>query len=886
MSTQTNTGTRTSMAVARSAAALMILAAFASHPAVTAAQDPKPTGTIDVGAGDVTQGSFKAGEFSGLQKKGLLLLGNIDLKNSAPYNSASALRWRIRATDLGVARRNIFAQFGVQGAYRFRVSYDGLQRNRSDTYQTPYNGDGSTTLTLPSTWLLPTVAGTNNTNVVSARGLVPAIGDAAYVSTVAATNGALINASAAQMALVDAAARADVPLFHNVNLATTRNRYEAAVNIILTPQWTFDGNFKPEFKTGLKPMGTVSRNTGGDISTVIPVKIDSHTNQVTFGLAYKGARAFAQLGYYGSFFTNNVTAMSWQNWATAAGTMNTISSDPSNAFSQVSATAGYNFSAATKLIVGASYAHATQNDAFIMGPTAPIVPGSSLNGLVVTSGVTAKLTARPTKKLNLLAAYKYDNRDNQTAIRIYQYSDDEEALAANANFPASGTKLLGAVIAQNANANRPYSKRLNLFNAEADYAVAKRQWIKAGYDYEGIYRSCPGAWIDCADASNTHEQTGRAEWRMNMGGTFSARVNYARSARRAPSYNENAFLALVPYANVCPATSVGCVSALAFMTQNGWTGYGPSLGYAATTGNMNLFFPSNNALANAAYANNNRISELPGMRRYYVADRDRNKLRTLLNWQATDQLSIQGRVDLTNDIYPHSTYGVQNAKGWAANVDGTYTPTDIVSLNAFYSYEDQRSMTTGNSYTANSNASTIANGQAGAVGLSGNSCDTFTTLQQRNNNNKLDPCLDWSAGMSDKAQTVGFGATRKTETLELTGDLVLTRSNWNNHVVGGNWANNLKNGPGGAPTTIAAFFIAATPLPTVTTNAADLRLNARYLLSHGQSLRLSYVYMQMSSADFAFEGMQFGTLNAQLPTNEQPFNYKVHVIGLSYLLSF
>jgi hypothetical protein len=633
-------------------------------------------------------------------------------------------------------------------------------------------------------------------------------------------------------------------------------------------------------------MGTVSRNTGGDISTVIPVKIDSHTNQVTLGLAYKGTRAFAQAGYYGSYFTNNVASMSWQNWATPAGTMNTISSDPSNQFSQFSATAGYNFRPTTKLIVGGSYGRATQNDAFITNVTTPVVPVSSLNGLVVTTAFNAKLTARPTKKLNLLAAYKYDNRDNQTAIHIFQYADDEEAAVANALFPAGGTNALGAVLAQNANANRPYSKRLNLFNADADYAVANRQWIKVGYDFEGIYRSCPGAWIDCADASNTHEQTGRAEWRMNMGGNFSARVNYARSQRRAPNYNENAFLALVPYANVCPATSVGCVSALAFMNQNNWTGYGPSLGYAATTGNMNLFFPSNSALANTAYANNNRISELPGMRRYYVADRDRNKVRTLLNWQATDELSIQSRVDLTNDVYPNSTYGVQNSKGWAANVDASYTPNEIISLNAFYTYEDQRSTTKGNSYTANSNAATVSNGQVGAVGLSGNSCDTFTTLQQRNNNNKLDPCLDWSADMSDKAQTVGVGATRKTENLELIGNLALTRSNWNNNVIGGNWANNLRNGPGGAPTTIAAFFIAATPLPTVTTNAVDLRLNARYLLSASQSLRLSYTYMQMSSADFAFEGMQFGSLNAQLPTNEQPFNYKVHVIGLSYLFSF
>jgi hypothetical protein len=40
-------------------------------------------------------------------------------------------------------------------------------------------------------------------------------------------------------------------------------------------------------------------------------------------------------------------------------------------------------------------------------------------------------------------------------------------------------------------------------------------------------------------------------------------------------------------------------------------------------------------------------------------------------------------------------------------------------------------MTAGNMYTANSNVSSIANAQPGVVGLSGNGCDGYTTLQQR-----------------------------------------------------------------------------------------------------------------------------------------------------------
>lgn len=881
--------TRISAAAARGAIAALVTAACAAMPNAAAAQEPKPTGTAEAGVGDVSQGSFKAAEYSGLQKSGLFFMGNLDFRSGAAYNSDSALRWRFKGTDLGLTTRTLFAQVGVQGTYRFRFSYDGLLRNRSDTYQTPYLGAGTSTLTLPSSWLVPTVAGIvsgANGNVVSARGLVPAIGDSPYISTLAANNGALVNPTSAQTALVDAAAAADVPLFHNVNLSTTRHRYDTAFNLIINPQWTFDVDFRPEQKDGLRPMGTVTRNTASDISTVIPVRIDSTTNQATAMLTFKAKRGFAQVGYYGSFFTNNVASMSWQNWATPAGTMNTITSDPSNHFSQLNLTGGFNISSTTKLVMNGSYARGTQNDAFMTNLTEPVVPVNSLNGLVVSTGFNAKFTTRPTKKLSLTAAYKYDDRDNRTAIHIYQYADDEEAPVVSASFSAGPNNPLGAVLAQNANANRPYSKRLNQFNFDADYAVAKRQWIKASYTFENTDRNCPGSWMDCADAGITREHTVRAEWRANLGDNVIARISYAGSERRSPDYNENAFLALVPYAGVCPATATGCVSAVDFMNQNGWTGYGPSLGYAPTTGNMNVFFPNNNALPNAIYANNNRISELIGMRRYYVADRNRGKGRSLLTWQAGDRLAIQGGLDVTQDFYPDSSYGLKNARGYSAHVDGTYTPSDGLSVNLFYTHEDQHSTSAGNTYTANSNTATITNGQPGVVGLSGNACDGYTTLQQRNNNNKLDPCLNWYAGMVDAVNTVGVGLSKKAESLLITGNFIMTRARWDNNVSGGNWANNLLNGPGGAPTTIAAYFIAATPLPTVVEDSAELRLSAKYSIGHHQSVHLSYSYLWMHSSDWAYEGMQFGLLSAQLPTNEQPFHYRVYLIGLSYIVTF
>jgi len=865
-------------------------AAFAQDPeaaakAIEAARTAK-TSTIDAGAGYVSDDSFKAGEYNGLQSKGAFLVANFDLGTRHPYDGPGKVSSRFKSTDLGLESRRLSASTGYQGRYRLTFVYDELLRNRSDTYQTPYNGTDSNVLTLPSTWLVPNIASSGGGNATSARGLVKSIGGAPYLSTAAPNFGALIVPTASQAAVVDAAANADLPLFHDVGLFTKRRRLDAGAAFNVNDHWGIDLNIRPEHKDGFKPIGTVSRNTAADISAVIPDRIDTNHNQATANLSFQGAKAYGQVGYYGSFFRNNVPFMSWQNWATVGGTVNTMSSTPDNNFSQLNGSMGVNLSPKTKLVGSASYGRMTQNDAFLTDTTAPVVPVRSLNGLVVNTMLSARLTSRPANGLTLAASYKFNDRDNRTSINIYQFADAGEQPLPNADFVAGPNNPLGAVVAQNANANRPYSRRSNLATFDADYRIAKGQWVKGGYDYEQINRRCNDAWISCADAAVTREHTARAEWRATSG-LLTTRVIYAYSARRA-DYNENAFLALVPYAGVSPASATGGATSVSFMQDNNWNGYGPALGFATTTGNMNIFFPSNNALANGRYANGNRISELAGMRRYYVADRNRQVVRGRINWQATDALSVGAGVDVNDDNYLNSVYGLQSAKGAAINLDGGYALAGNISFDVFYTYQHQRSVTRGNTYTANSNASPPQTGQPGVVGLSGNSCDGYTTFQQRNINNKIDPCTDWSADMPERVHTAGFGLAKTMRALSLNGMFLVSQSHWDNTVSGGNWANNLLNGLGAPPTTVAAWYIAATALPTSVTTNSEVRVGGAFAVRPNQSIRLAYDYLRMTSSDWTYEGMQIGTgtLSGVLPSNEQPFSYKVHAVSVSYVVTF
>jgi MtrB/PioB family decaheme-associated outer membrane protein len=907
MTTQTNGFTKTVWAAAGRGAAFAIALAACGGTAVaqTAQEVTAPIRTVEFGGSDVSDGAYKAGEYNGLQNKGGLGIGHFDLRGGAAYNTDSALRWRIKGADLGLNTRSLNGEVGTQGVFRFNVGFDQLRRNRSDSYQTPLIGAGSNVLTLPAGWQVPTIAGSNATtsaiNVLSVRGLVKSIGDARYLDlrTASPTFTGLLTPTAAQMATVDAAANADVGLFQNYNLFTTRTRFDVAFDYSVGPQWGVSGEFRPEHKDGIKPMGTVSRSTGGDISTIIPDVVDTNTDQIDLRVNFRGARGFAQAAYYGSIFRNTIPFMSWQNWATGptatgtvnlgTGVVNTMSSTPDNQFHQVSGSGGFNFSPTAKLVVNASMARNTQNDSFLKDANTPVVPVSSLDGLVVNQAFGAKFNAKRGKKLNVTAGYKFDNRDNRTAVHIFQFADAGEPLSVNANFPAGPTNPLGPMLANNANANRAYSRKTNQVTGDADYALAGRQWLKAGYEFERNNRDCYSSWISCADAAITNEHSARAEYRATLTDDLTARIGYTYATRRTPSYNENAFLAIVPYANVAPATALNGMTAYAYLTATGLNGWGPTLPYAVTTGNANVFFPSNNALANAMYGNANRISELPGMRRYYVADRDRNRIRTSATWQATEGLSFQGNLDYNNDHYTDAIYGLQDTNTWAGNVEGMYAVGTDFSLSVFYTYEDLTAGSAGNTYTANSNAGTLAGALATTTGLSGNSCNSFTTLLQRNNNNKLDPCLNWFTDRIDTVNSVGFTLMGKEvwdTKLDLTGNVIATRARSDNNVTGGNYANNLLIGPGSAATTTAAFFLAASALPTVSTDTYEVRMNGRYAVTPTQALHLAYTYMRMTSADWAYEGMQFGSMSGVLPSNEQPFNYSVHVFGVSYVLSF
>ena len=832
------------------------------------------TSVIEVGIGSVSDKSAKANEYTGLKSKGAYFIGDFDLRGGGAYDSEDPTRWRLTGTRLGTEAREITGEYSVQGRYKLTFGYDELLRNRSDSYQTPLLGAGSNVLTLPTNWIIPIVPRLSGTSV-NARGLNPAVtGSSALI------NGVLTAPTAAQLATAAALQTADLPAFQNVDLYSKRTRYDLGAVAELNRNWQASASFKHEDKVGLKPMGTVTRVTGSDISTTIPDLIDQTTEQFNLGIQYRDPKLLVQAAYYGSIFVNNVPSMSWSNWALPTNSQ-TMSTAPSNQFHQFSLNASYAITPTTRVNAAASYGRNIQNDSFLTTSSTPLVPVSSLNGEVVTKTFNLRLSSRPMPGLNLNAAYKFDDRDNRTAVHTYGFYDAGETKSGtsvfNAYFPGLGSNA-------NLNANRPYSKRLNQLNLDGDLQVAQGQNLKAAYEGQNVNRYCNGTWISCVDADRTRENSFRLEYRANVWEALSGRLGYARSSRTV-DYNEDAWLAIVPAAALSPIGAPAGSSVYATMLANGWTGYGPISGLnpqPAAGSPAAFYFAANNAASNALYGNGNRISELPGMRRYNMADRVRDKVRAALDWQASEQFTLQLGADYNQDDYSHSVYGLQKGSSQSVNLDGNYAVNEAVNLSAYASHEELRGLSAGNSYTANSAATNVN----GFTAISGG---CYTTITLRNANNKIDNCLNWTSDVRDKVDTVGAAYAHKglvAGKIDLNASLAYSRARTTNDVVGGNYANNPLAVVGAPAGTIGAYYIAAQALPVVTTTTWDLNLSGKYAMDKHQALRLGYRYQYMKSSDWIYEGMQYGGLAGVLPTNEASPNYRVHSVSLAYLYAF
>jgi MtrB/PioB family decaheme-associated outer membrane protein len=353
-----------------------------------------------LGAGYVSDGSAKFGEYTGLDEQGAYAVAGADGR----YRDKQGLWLDLAALDLGLDSRSIDIEGGRQGRYELHLSYWQLPHNMSDTAVTPFNRAGTTALILPSAWA---PAGTTR--------------------AMSALDGSL----------------------HGVDLATERRRFDLGGSMTPARHWSFGVNVRHEQKSGTRGMG----GTFVFNEAQLAAPVDYRTDQVDASAAYSAAKFQGRIAYYGSLFENHAAALAWENpySALGAGTMGQMALAPGNEFHQLLLSGGYRLHERARVTADVAVGRMTQDEAFLPYtvnaslPTQPL-PRHSLDGRVDTLTSALKLNATLLDKLRINASLTYNDRDNRTPTAMYESITTDTGVAQpRTNLPYSLTRTVASL---------------------------------------------------------------------------------------------------------------------------------------------------------------------------------------------------------------------------------------------------------------------------------------------------------------------------------------------------------------------------------------------------------------------------------------------------------
>ncbi|MDH3716262.1 MAG: MtrB/PioB family decaheme-associated outer membrane protein [Gammaproteobacteria bacterium] len=393
------------------------------------------SGYVDLGGAYVSEDSFKFGEYTGLVDEGGYAIANA----RTLYRGEDAGYLDLTATDLGWDSRSLRVEGGRQGSYRLHLRYDEIPHNVSNTVQTPFVGTGGADLSLPSDWVR---AG----------------------STAGMTS---LNTS-----------------LRDAELATHRERAAVGAEVLPADNWEVGVNVTRDNKQGTQSIGGAFFSNAAQL--IQP--IDYVTDEVEAFVAYARQAWQMKVGYYASSFANDNVALRWANPFTplAAGAdTGELALPPDNEFHQVGVAGGYQFSNATNASAELAVGRMRQNEEFVAATTNPnlatTAPRNSLDGEIETVNATVKLTSRLSEKLRLNAAYRYDDRDNQTPQDTYDWVSTD-------TFSATARE------------NQPYGFTRSTLDLSSDYQFDRKTKISVGLDHEDVERTLQ-------EADETRENT-------------------------------------------------------------------------------------------------------------------------------------------------------------------------------------------------------------------------------------------------------------------------------------------------------------------------------------------------------------------------------------------
>ncbi|WP_018987789.1 MtrB/PioB family decaheme-associated outer membrane protein [Aromatoleum toluclasticum] len=538
--------------------------------------------------------------------------------------------------------------------------------------------------------------------------------------------------------------------FDDKDLKTERTATSLTATKFISKNLQANVTFKNEDKKGERLFGS-NGNVGGYLGQLFaPEPIDSNHKQIEASLDYATEKFYVSGSYYASFYENKAGKGLFVNYGTTGGTgnpvavqgtptqMSPLSLAPDNQMHQIALAGGYNFSRDTRANFKVSKSFATQDDSFLPSSVVPYLPGmtrSDLGGKLDTTNAFASLTSRITDKLNLLASWAYEDRDDRTP---------------QLDYASYNGKILQ---------NNPESQTTHRGKFEASYRLPKGYNLTAGYDYD--FRKYEG--MDELYRDEMTENTYRIDLRKSLSDTLNGSVTLAHSERDGSRWGTTPVLVKTA------TTAVG----------EHWT-------------------------APAQFS-----------------DRERDKLKLMLDWMPVDPLSVQFAYEYAMDDYKTRIFdiGLNEGRSELFSLDASYRFNDRWKANLWYSHAT-------NDIEQKSLNSTY-----------GSKCDG-TTLAYT--------CVPWGADLKLSSNAVGAGFDGQISSKFSVGGQYLYSRDVNKY--------DISYADAGA---LSSIRQGAGILPDTEYTLNTLRLFARYALTKATAIRLDYVWDRRELDDYTWSSWTY-----------------------------
>ncbi|MFX4228353.1 MAG: MtrB/PioB family decaheme-associated outer membrane protein [Porticoccaceae bacterium] len=558
----------------------------------------------------------------------------------------------------------------------------------------------------------------------------------------------------------------------------------------LNPDWHLTFNLRRDQVDGIRALGAVTGATGGNVrAAMLGAPLDRETHTIELGIGHNSQRHRWQLSYLGSFFDNGYDRLTWNTafdahpqWGAATGYP-----DGRNQMATEPDNQAHQIRALSHWTLAPRTRLLIDGNLGRHSQNQRFLPYTINEALNVSEALPRdSLDGRvDITRLNLRLTHSAGTRLHLTGRMSYQDRDNQTPVAAY-------QRVRGDVTDQqdfaDARLNRPYSRTRQQVSLDANYRLDRDLRLRASLSHETLKR-------DYSEVAESDEQELRLGVNSTRFDSLALSLDYRYLRRRSDDYVGNRPL----IATHLPGT-----------------------------------------IAEDDFENH------PLLRKYYLADRDRQQWQARGDWYIDSNLSLGLAAAYNEDDYPSGYFGLERSNMTSITADLTYHPSEYLGLSAYIGRDYYRSDQSGRSFRGSVPAD------------AGN------------------PMRDWQVDARDRYISTGINLDWD--------DIVLPLGQWRPEV---DFALNISRSEaeGRYQTEVGADLMSA-PLPAVTSDFDRIEASVRHALNDRSRVYLALEWEYYRSQDFAWNGVAPDTLNGVLLMGEGGAGYRQTWAHLGYRYRF